>query len=79
MKKAAIDVHRLNAPSFLWGIGLFDHSNYWRFGYPAVMITDTAFFRNPSYHNMGDRIETLDFSRMREVVNGVGLAVMNLK
>ena len=37
----------------------------------AVMITDTAFFRNPNYHELTDTTDTLDYSRMSEVVAGV--------
>lgn len=51
--------------------GMSDHRNYWRYDYPAVMITDTAFFRNPHYHKPTDTVETLDFDKMAEVVKGV--------
>lgn len=43
---------------------LSDHSPFWDAGYPALLITDTAFLRNPHYHRPSDRIETLDFSFM---------------
>jgi hypothetical protein len=45
--------------------------NYWHRGIPAVMITDTAMFRNANYHKETDTPDTLDFGRMAEVVNGV--------
>lgn len=52
-------------------VGLSDHRNYWKFGYPALMITDTALVRNRrNYHSISDTIETLDFDKMTEVVNG---------
>ena len=38
-----------------------DHAPFWRAGYPALMLTDTADFRNGHYHRPGDTIETLDF------------------
>jgi hypothetical protein len=38
-------------------------------GYPAVMINDTSFIRNPNYHRQSDAIETLDFDKMNEVVS----------
>jgi hypothetical protein len=40
-------------------------------GYPAIMITDTAFYRNPNYHTEADMIDTLDFSRMASLLAGL--------
>jgi Zn-dependent M28 family amino/carboxypeptidase len=62
----------LTAPSWVQGLDFSDHRNYAGFGFKALMITDTAFFRNPNYHSPSDRIQTLDFIRMAEVVKGVG-------
>ena len=47
------------------GIDFSDHLNYWNFGYSAIMITDTAMFRNKNYHKSSDRMKTLDLKRMR--------------
>lgn len=44
-----------------------DHAPFWDAGYPAVMITDTAFLRNPHYHLPTDTIETLDLPFLRQV------------
>jgi hypothetical protein len=44
-----------------------DHASYWQSGLPALMLTDTAEFRNPNYHQPSDRIETLDFGFMCRV------------
>jgi Zn-dependent M28 family amino/carboxypeptidase len=52
-----------------------DHRNYWSHGWPAVMITDTAFLRNPNYHTARDTADTLDYTRMARVVDGVLNAV----
>jgi hypothetical protein len=72
MEKATdLEVCKLSAPALVPGVGLSDHSNYWRFGFPAVMITDTAFYRNPNYHMPSDTIATLNFEKMAEVVNAV--------
>jgi hypothetical protein len=68
---AEIEVCKLTAPAMVPGVGLSDHSSYWKFGFPAVMITDTAFYRNPNYHQSSDTIETLDFSKMSQVVQGI--------
>lgn len=73
-----IDVQRINLPDSLSLAGLSDHRNYWRYGFPAVMINDTSFLRNPHYHQPTDTIDTLDFRRMAEVVNGAVAAVVAL-
>lgn len=76
--EAKLDVQRINLPDSLALARLSDHRNYWHFGYPALMINDTSFLRNPNYHQLSDTIETLDFSRMAEVVNGAVAAVVAL-
>lgn len=48
-----------------------DHAPFWDQGYPAIMLTDTAMFRNPHYHTHRDRYETLDFTFMRNVTKAV--------
>lgn len=73
-----VDVRSINAPAFVPGIDFSDHLNYWKYGYDAVMITDTSFYRNANYHEPTDTIDTLDFDRMAEVVKGVYNALMNL-
>jgi hypothetical protein len=55
-----------------------DHRNYWSHGWPAVMITDTAFLRNPNYHTKNDTADTLDYREMARVVDGVLNAVLHL-
>ncbi|MBT3048343.1 MAG: M28 family peptidase [Candidatus Thiodiazotropha sp.] len=66
-----LPVYSINAPSFIPGVDFSDHMNFWRYGYPAVMITDTAFYRNRAYHTDEDRAERLDYERMAQVVYGV--------
>jgi len=48
-----------------------DQRNYWNRGWPAVMVTDTAYERNPNYHTIRDTAETLDYDRMARVVDGL--------
>ncbi len=55
-----------------------DHTSFWDAGYPAVMLTDTANFRNPNYHQPTDTIETLNLDFMAQVAAGVAAAVMEL-
>jgi Zn-dependent M28 family amino/carboxypeptidase len=52
-----------------------DHRNYWEAGIPAVLVTDTAFLRNPNYHTRNDTAATLDYVRMARVVDGIYSAV----
>ncbi|MCC3153908.1 M28 family peptidase [Hymenobacter sp. BT770] len=75
----SLDVQRINLPEALGGLaGLSDHRNYWAQGYNAVMINDTSFLRNPHYHQKSDTIETLDFPRMAQVVDGAFGALLGL-
>jgi Zn-dependent M28 family amino/carboxypeptidase len=48
-----------------------DHAPFWDVGYPALMLTDTANFRNPWYHQPGDRLETLDLPYMAKVTRAI--------
>jgi len=57
---------------------LSDHASFWDKGWPAVMVTDTAFFRNPNYHTPTDRMETLDFAFMARLVDSLETAVRDL-
>jgi Zn-dependent M28 family amino/carboxypeptidase len=57
---------------------LSDNASFWDAGYPALMLTDTAFLRNPWYHTTGDRLETLDFEFMARVVDAVAAVVREL-
>lgn len=57
---------------------LSDHSPFWDAGYPALMITDTSFMRNPHYHMPTDTIETLDLQFLHFVTEGSVTAVRHL-
>ncbi|MEW5745355.1 MAG: M28 family peptidase [Nitrospirota bacterium] len=71
-------VESLNASPLIPGISFSDHCSFWRCGYPAFMITDTAFFRNPHYHGPGDTPETLDYERMSRLVEALSRALRML-
>lgn len=73
-----IDVHSISALKFIPGIDFSDHLNYWKYGYDAVMITDTSFYRNDNYHRPSDLPSTLNFDKMAEVVKGIYNAVTGL-
>jgi Zn-dependent M28 family amino/carboxypeptidase len=57
-------------------VRLSDHSPFWDAGYPALMITDTSFYRNPHYHGSTDTLETLNLDFMVKVCEGVIRAVL---
>ena len=64
----------LTVPGGGWllpAVRLSDHASFWDEGYKAVMVTDTAFFRNPHYHRASDTMEKLDFTFMAELVDSL--------
>lgn len=79
MKGAApLPVYSSCIPRSLSSVHLSDHRNYWPFGYPAIMVTDTAFYRNANYHQAGDVWQALDYPRMALAVTQVYQAVLAL-
>lgn len=56
-----------------------DHAPFWDLGYRAVMVTDTAFMRNPHYHRASDRIETLNLDFMAGVCHGLAAGLRSLR
>lgn len=75
---AELDVRSLTGPAWVPGVDFSDHWSYWSHGYPAAMITDTAFYRNDRYHTARDTPDSLDYARMAKVVEGVSQAVVTL-
>jgi hypothetical protein len=66
------------APQSIGGVGWSDHWSFWQEGYPAVMVTDTAPFRNKNYHLPSDTPDTLDYQRMARVVEGLERVIAGL-
>jgi len=60
------------------GVGWSDHWAFWKEGYPAVMVTDTAPFRYPAYHSPGDRPELVQYERMARVVSGLQAVIAEM-
>jgi Zn-dependent M28 family amino/carboxypeptidase len=63
------------APGGMEGIHWSDHWSFWEAGYPAIMITDTAPFRYPHYHDASDTPQQLDYSGMARVTDGLAEVV----
>ena len=69
---------RLASPAFVPGVAWSDQISFWKQGYRAVMVTDTAFYRYRHYHQASDTPERLDYARMAEVVSGLAGALARL-
>lgn len=70
-----LPVYSIRAPTVIPGIDFSDHLNYWPYGFNALMITDTAFYRNKAYHSVNDGIDHLDYIKMSQVVIAVFEAI----
>ncbi|MBD2297483.1 M28 family peptidase [Nostoc sp. FACHB-190] len=57
---------------------LSDHAPFWDLGYPAIMVTDTAFLRNPHYHQPSDNIASLDLNFLTGVCQGLEQGIRRL-
>lgn len=75
--KAASDfpAQGLAAPSSMAGVTLSDHASYIRYGFPALMFTDTAFMRYPHYHTAQDTPDKVDYASLAQVVQGLSKAI----
>jgi hypothetical protein len=60
------------------GVGWSDHWAFWQQDYPALMVTDTAPFRDPHYHRASDQPDRLDYARLARVVEGLESVVVAL-
>ena len=60
------------------GVDFSDHRNYWALGFDAMMITNSAFYRNHNYHKSGDKMDRLDFKRMAGVIDAIYYAIINI-
>ena len=75
---SGLPVETLVVPGNGWAvpeIRLSDHAPFWDRGYPALLVTDTAFFRNPHYHQASDTVETLALDFLERVTQGLVAAV----
>jgi Zn-dependent M28 family amino/carboxypeptidase len=80
-KNARLPVESLLLPLNGWMLPatrLSDHASFWDVGWPALMVTDTAFFRNPHYHLPSDGIDTLNFVFMAQLVKSLEHALIEL-
>lgn len=75
---AAFPSEGASVPGILPGVSWSDHRSFWAEGIPALMVTDTAFYRNPHYHTRRDTAETLDLERTARITAGLVAVVTGL-
>ena len=59
------------APAFLPGVDWSDQRSFWKEGYPALMVTDTALYRYPHYHTLQDTPDKVDYENLSRVLTGL--------
>jgi Peptidase family M28 len=77
-RHAAFPSEGVSAPGFIPGVTWSDHWSYRSHGFPAIMVTDTAFYRYPHYHLPSDTPEKLDYERMARVTLGLSSMLKEL-
>jgi Zn-dependent M28 family amino/carboxypeptidase len=77
-KTTAFPSEGLAAPTATPGIDWSDHGSFWKFKIPAIMVTDTAHFRDPHYHAATDGGQQVDYERMARVAQGVEAVTRDL-
>lgn len=65
-------------PARLTGVSWSDHWAFWENGYPAIMVTDTAFYRYAHYHTGDDTPDKVDYDRLARVVAGLARVIAEL-
>lgn len=65
-------------PGWIPGVDWSDHWSFWREGYPALMVTDTALFRYPYYHSAQDTPDKINYDHMARVVSGLAQVITDL-
>ncbi|MCX7014949.1 MAG: hypothetical protein NTW86_20755 [Candidatus Sumerlaeota bacterium] len=59
-------------------MGLSDQWSFWRQGYPGVMVTDTAMFRNPNYHRRTEKLDSIRFGDLARVTVGLAGVIQSI-
>ena len=73
-KNSQLPVVKLTVPFNGWvvpAVRLSDHASFWDQAFKAVMLTDSAFYRNPYYHTAADTMDKLNFDFMAQVVQSL--------
>jgi len=75
-KNSSLPLVTIVLPSIVPGVDYSDHRNFWKNGYPAVMFTDTSFYRNANYHKGTDTPDTLNYEYMAGLITGLRPALL---
>jgi Zn-dependent M28 family amino/carboxypeptidase len=77
-KQHLIKTKSFSCTSKLPTLDFSDHLNYWKFGFDAILITNTAFYRNKNYHEETDKIKTLDLKKVSAVIDELYITIKNI-
>lgn len=77
-QNSTLNIESAVAPELVPGVNFSDHDSFWKYGYQACMITDTAFYRYPYYHTQEDTYEKIDYTKLTEVVKGLHHVLLDL-
>jgi Zn-dependent M28 family amino/carboxypeptidase len=77
-KHSDVPAYGASLPAEIQGVGWSDHWSFWQEGYQAIMLTDTAVYRYPHYHQPTDTPDKLDFVRLAKVVNGLHPVIVEI-
>ncbi|MBN1352441.1 M28 family peptidase [candidate division KSB1 bacterium] len=74
------DIPTFAIASHRWipGVDLSDHASFWHYNYPAIMLTDTAYYRNPNYHSEDDTYDTLNYQVFSKLITGLFKAIQHV-
>lgn len=78
IEHSVLPVEQGDLPAWIPGVDWSDHWSFWQIGAPAIMLTDTAVFRNPHYHEVTDTVDTLDLDVMAELARALPAVVADL-
>ena len=77
-KSSSVPVVSLSTFEFVNGVDFSDHASFWEVGLPAVMITDTAFYRYPYYHSAQDTADKVKYGKLAELTESLYAAILEM-
>lgn len=77
-ERAKRKTHEYIGPASVPGMDLSDHGSFIRSGYPAIMISDTGFYRNKNYHTAGDTFDTINFKFLTETIHDSFMTIRDM-